>query len=196
MSKIVWVDNDIDCPEFSIEREEFIDNGHELKCFSSITNFINYFKIKSNIEEYDGIIIDMFMNPEEIFDKVESGYGSCTGLLLIEAIKKIPNFKNSEIIIYSIIDSQDLKNKYPKLNVHFLGKSEVFPSEFVKEVELIINSGEKNNKQIHFEPFDIVIYKPTGERGLVKKVTEDGVFVLFRIQSTAQLCKFEDLELE
>jgi len=47
-----------------------------------------------------------------------------------------------------------------------------------------------------FEPFDIVIYKPTGERGLVKRVTENGVFVLFRIQSTAQLCKFEDLELE
>lgn len=47
-----------------------------------------------------------------------------------------------------------------------------------------------------YEPFDVVIYKPTGERGLVKRVTEDGVFVLFRIQSTAQLCKFEDIELE
>lgn len=47
-----------------------------------------------------------------------------------------------------------------------------------------------------YEPFDVVIYKPTGERGLVKRVTENGVFVLFRIQSTAQLCKFEDIELE
>lgn len=59
-----------------------------------------------------------------------------------------------------------------------------------------LTSNEKNDKQIQFEPFDIVIYKPTGERGLVKKVTENGVFVLFRIQSTAQLCKFEDLEIE
>lgn len=47
-----------------------------------------------------------------------------------------------------------------------------------------------------FEPFDVVVYKPTGERGLVKRVTYSGVFVLFRIQSTAQLCKPEDLELE
>ena len=47
-----------------------------------------------------------------------------------------------------------------------------------------------------YEPFDVVVYKPTGERGLVKRVTEDGVFVLFRIQSTAQLCKFEDIEKE
>lgn len=47
-----------------------------------------------------------------------------------------------------------------------------------------------------YEPFDVVVYKPTGERGLVKRVTENGVFVLFRIQSTAQLCKFEDLEKE
>ena len=47
-----------------------------------------------------------------------------------------------------------------------------------------------------FKPFDVVIYKPTGERGLVKSVTENGVFVLFRIQSTANLCKPEDLEVE
>lgn len=47
-----------------------------------------------------------------------------------------------------------------------------------------------------FEPFDVVIYKPTGERGLVKRTTPSGVFVLFGIQSTANLCKYEDLELE
>ena len=45
-------------------------------------------------------------------------------------------------------------------------------------------------------PFTIVVYKPTNERGIVKSVSEKGVFVLFRIQSTAQLCKFEDLEIE
>lgn len=64
----------------------------------------------------------------------------------------------------------------------------------MNKIDLTYN--ENNNKQIQLEPFDIVIYKPTGERGLVKKVTENGVFVLFRIQSTAQLCKFEDLEIE
>lgn len=47
-----------------------------------------------------------------------------------------------------------------------------------------------------FYPFDIVIYKPTGERGLVKRVTDAGVFVLFRIQSTGSLCKPKDLEKE
>lgn len=49
-------------------------------------------------------------------------------------------------------------------------------------------------KEKEFKPFDVVIYKPTGEVGLVKSVTDKGVFVLFRIQSTASLCKFEDLE--
>lgn len=47
-----------------------------------------------------------------------------------------------------------------------------------------------------YRPFDVVIYKPTGERGLVKSVTDHGVFVLFRIQSTAALCRYEDIELE
>jgi len=47
-----------------------------------------------------------------------------------------------------------------------------------------------------YKPFDVVIYKPTGERGLVKSTNSIGAFVLFRIQSTAALCKYEDLELE
>ena len=52
-----------------------------------------------------------------------------------------------------------------------------------------------NRPKEKYNPFDVVLYKPTGEEGIVKRVTEDGVFVLFRIQSTANLCKFEDLEL-
>lgn len=54
------------------------------------------------------------------------------------------------------------------------------------------------------QPFDVcVAIKPQGwgERRewknydvLVKRVTDDGVFVLERIQSTAVLYKFEDLE--
>ena len=44
------------------------------------------------------------------------------------------------------------------------------------------------------EPFDMVLYKPKNQEGIVKRVTDHGVFVLFQIQSTAELCKFEDLE--
>ena len=44
------------------------------------------------------------------------------------------------------------------------------------------------------KPFDIVLYKPENQEGIVKRVTDHGVFVLFRIQSTSELCKFEDLE--
>jgi hypothetical protein len=51
------------------------------------------------------------------------------------------------------------------------------------------------------QPFDVVIYKEkfAGDRVynkdvLVKRVTENGVFCLDKIQSTAALYKFEDLE--
>jgi len=53
-----------------------------------------------------------------------------------------------------------------------------------------------NNIYKDYKPFDVVIYKPTGERGLVKSTNDIGAFVLFRIQSTAALCKYEDLELD
>lgn len=53
-----------------------------------------------------------------------------------------------------------------------------------------------NNVYKDYKPFDVVIYKPTGECGLVKSTNDIGAFVLFRIQSTAALCKYEDLELD
>ena len=52
------------------------------------------------------------------------------------------------------------------------------------------------NMHPKYEPFDIVIYKPTNERGLVKSCNDSGVFVLFSIQSTAHHCKYEDIEHE
>ena len=57
---------------------------------------------------------------------------------------------------------------------------------------------KKMDKEVFkdYKPFDVIIYKPTGERGLVKSTNDIGAFVLFRIQSTAALCKYEDIEYE
>lgn len=54
------------------------------------------------------------------------------------------------------------------------------------------------NKEVFkdYKPFDVIIYKPTGELGLVKSTNDIGAFVLFRIQSTAALCKYEDIKYE
>lgn len=51
----------------------------------------------------------------------------------------------------------------------------------------------KEAKQL--EPWDVVLYTPTNEDALVKCVTDCGVFLVFRIQSTAQLCRFEDIQM-
>ena len=45
------------------------------------------------------------------------------------------------------------------------------------------------------EPWDVVLYTPTNEDALVKRVTDSGIFLVFRIQSTAQLCRFEDIQM-
>jgi len=49
------------------------------------------------------------------------------------------------------------------------------------------------------QPFDVVVYRTN--KGaccdvLVKRVTEDGVFCIDRIQSTAALYRFEDLKFQ
>jgi hypothetical protein len=50
------------------------------------------------------------------------------------------------------------------------------------------------NEAKQLEPFDVVLYKPTNQQALVKRVASNGVFCLTRIQATSQLCRFEDIE--
>ena len=45
------------------------------------------------------------------------------------------------------------------------------------------------------EPWDVVLYTHTNEDALVKCVTDCGVLLLLRIQSTAQLCRFEVIQM-
>jgi hypothetical protein len=48
---------------------------------------------------------------------------------------------------------------------------------------------------LQLKPFDMLLYIPTNKDCLVKRVTDAGIFCIFRIQSTAELCKFEDLKI-
>lgn len=87
-------------------------------------------------------------------------------------------------------------------NHNSLGEAYVASFGDKNDIPCEVKIGEKvkvklvrDDSEDKFKPFDVVLYKPTNEEGIVKRVTKDGVFVLFRIQSTAQLCKFEDLEI-
>ena len=82
-----------------------------------------------------------------------------------------------------------VSKRYPEVSFAKLTRIAVHFTRWQFEQDLDIDGGK-------FKPFDIVIYKPTGERGIVKSTNDIGAFVLFRIQSTAALCKYEDLELE
>lgn len=49
---------------------------------------------------------------------------------------------------------------------------------------------------LQLEPFDVVVYTDSNGKSidvLVKRVTEIGVFILPRIQSTANLVNFKDI---
>jgi len=107
---------------------------------------------------------------------------------LLKNLYEFPIVENPELLDYDIEVS--ISSDCSVGGVDNLAEIDVDPKR--QKIYLCAYHEEMNK----YEPFDVVVYKPTGESGLVKRVTEDGVFVLFRIQSTAQLCKFEDLEKE
>ena len=116
-----------------------------------------------------------------------------------------------ENISYSTVIEQmvDYNRKYRQLWLEGAEWADEHPREGLVDIEKVkdfLSSVDLNfyqekeyktcNMHLKYEPFDVVIYKPTGERGLVKSCNDSGVFVLFSIQSTAHHCKYEDIEHE
>jgi len=112
-------------------------------------------------------------------------------LFTVEPVLRTNNSGGKE---YSEFEAPNQKSLGGEAYVASFGDENDIPCE-VKIGEKVKVKLVRDDSEDKFKPFDVVLYKPTNEEGIVKRVTKDGVFVLFRIQSTAQLCKFEDLEI-
>ena len=139
MSKILWVDDDINNPELRPDLDALNEKGHELTLVSNIVDFIKLLNRTKKPTQYDCIIIDMMMPPGDVFDMRESEYGCRTGLLLIERIKKNASFSNSKIILYSISQDEELMEKCNDMGITYLNKAELLSKEFATKVEETIN---------------------------------------------------------
>ena len=176
-----------------------------------IENYIKFFEIGQRLVE----------RANEMFEYIKS-QGNPYNLLLFgdnSTAYQIKGIYDDGKIDILYEDTEDGDNHILTFNVSWFLDDEVFKSGFKQWKEEIDQYKEKEEKRLKamreineynqykelkerfeengvngFKPFDLVLYKPKNEEGLVKDITENGVFVLFRIQSTAALCKPEDLE--
>ena len=123
MSKIIWVDDDINRPELRAERDELEERGCEIVPVRDADDFLEMLKKKKENFDYDGVII----------------VGSRTGLLLMKTIRENELFCNVKLIVYSIVDSDEVDKECKKYGALYLKKANLFSYEFADKVMEWVN---------------------------------------------------------
>lgn len=134
MTKIIWVDDEINQAELRPDKEELKDLGCEIVGLKSADEFINFLSKPHNNTIYDAIIIDMMLPVGAELDIKDAGYGSRTGLLLIDKIRENTLYENVKLIVYSIVDDVEIAKKCEEKGVLYLKKTEILSSEFADKV--------------------------------------------------------------
>lgn len=139
MSKIIWVDDDINRPELRAERDELEERGCEIIPVRDTDDFLEMLKKPQENFDYDGVILDLSMPVGTEFNMNEAAFGSRTGLLLMKTIRNNYLFRNVKLIVYSIVDSDEVVKECKKYGALYLKKANLLSYEFADKVMEWIN---------------------------------------------------------
>lgn len=144
MSKIIWVDDDINRPELRAEKEELQERGCEIIAVQDTDEFLELLKKPQENFNYDGVILDLSMPVGYEFTLKEAAYGSRTGLLLLKKIRENILFQNIKVIVYSIVDNDNVDRECKRANALYLKKANLLADDFAERVMDWINP-QKNH---------------------------------------------------
>ena len=146
--KILWIDDDVNKPELSCDRDALEERG----CI--ITSVINPDNIPhESISQFDCIIIDLFLPVGEKMSLTDTQFGSITGFISLKNI--ITHYPKSKIVVYSMFEFPDVRAYCKDNGIHYWNKFEHrrsnddesdddpdWSDEFAKDIIKVINGEE------------------------------------------------------
>lgn len=125
---ILWVDDDIDKFALMADRDELESRGCKIIKAPRPEDLLKV--LREQILQIDCIIIDISMPTGEL-DMKEADFGMRTGLALIRKIRESDSiYKDTPIIVYTVIGDDDVRQYCKDNNILYLNKSSVSSEEF------------------------------------------------------------------
>lgn len=149
---ILWIDDDINKPALEPDRDELNDRNCQIIPKTRPDDFLKI--IKDGNGRIDSFLIDIMLidtmmpNGKELSSK-ETDNTTRTGLVLIKRLFESEKYKNIPIIVYSVVDEDEIKDycikhEIPLDNITILNKS-MRSSDFANEVVDVVESFQKQN---------------------------------------------------
>ena len=128
---ILWVDDDIDRCALTADRDELESRGCKIIKASRPEDLLKV--LHEQTLQIDCIIVDISMPTGEL-DMKEADYGMRTGRTLIRKIREsVSIYKDTPIIVYTVIGDDDVRQYCKDNNIPYLNKS-ISSEEFADSV--------------------------------------------------------------
>lgn len=136
IKNILWVDDDVNRFALLPDRDELESRGCKI---IEAPRPEDLFKVlRDQFYQIDCFIIDISM-PTGDLDMVDADYGMRTGFVLIKKIRESNSiYKNTKIIVYSVIGDEDVRQFCRDNDIPYLNKS-IKPKEFANFVMDYLN---------------------------------------------------------
>lgn len=131
---LLWVDDDI-LASLRPFVEELQDNNYLIEFAKNPDEMWSIIKNKKN--EINGIIMDIMMPTGSSVNSAEAEMGLSTGLVLLKQIKEDESLNKIPILIFTIIDKEEVYSWANKYGVEILKKQEILPFELVEKINEI-----------------------------------------------------------
>ena len=151
---ILWVDDDVNRPALEPDRDELKERNSNIIGVPGPDGFIKIINEGNDQIRVDGFLVDcllmdtMLPNGEELSSK-ETDNTTKTGLTLIKKLFESGKYENIPIIIYSVVDEDEIKDYcsekgIPLDKITILNKS-MTSRMFANKVVEIVEPGQKQS---------------------------------------------------
>lgn len=128
---ILWLDDDLSTPALRTEIDELLSRGFQIIPTENPDEFFTALKTGG----FSCIVLDITLPLGDSIETGEANGGMRTGLVLLQRIMESEKPSGVPIVVYTIVEDQDVIAFCKDNSIPYINKFEVLPKEFVNALE-------------------------------------------------------------
>ena len=139
---ILWLDDDFKTPALRTEKDELLRRNYSIIATDNPDAFMEAL----SKEDFDCIVMDITLPLGSLIKPGEAKRGMRTGLVILNSIIANEELSSVPIVVYTIVEDQDVKEFCKKYNVLYISKLDAMPWTLAKQLDNLLTGNSDENE--------------------------------------------------
>jgi len=137
---ILWIDDDVERMQSLYEMMTYED--HVVTKAATAGDALEIIKDEDRDGEFDVVLLDMMMPPDNALGAVDTDGGRTTGLALLTRIRQ--RYPDMPVVVCSVVKEPEIKKEALRLGAKAWVQKPALPSQILRAVEQACSPGTKS----------------------------------------------------